>query len=169
MAQDLSEFQLSPNVVKKIKDKALLKEELIAGKIVQEIIEFSEETMAKLYGAAYSLFESKRFFEAANAFLFLVSLNPYHPEYWLGLGMASQLSQDYESAVDAYELAAIYNIESPVPYFYLAKCLFAMHDRISALQALDLAIEAAEDFEEYAELKRQALVARAALLKEEGF
>src|SRR5262249_33164463 len=137
----LGEFKVSKKVREKLKNKKLLKKELAKGKSAQEIMGFSDETMAKFYGAAYKLFENRRYLDAANAFLFLVTLNPYNHDYWLGLGMATQLSHDYESAIDAYEMAAVCKVDSPVPYFYLAKCLFAMHDRESALQALDLAIE----------------------------
>lgn len=166
MQEDLGDFRLTPKAKAKLKNKKLLKRELAKGKTAQEIIGFTNESMAKFYGAAYRLFEHKRYKDAANAFLFLATLNPYNHDYWLGLGMASQLSQDYEAAIDAYELAALSDIVSPVPYFYLAKCLFAIHDRDSALQALDLAIEAADELMEYEELKREAEAAKALLIKE---
>lgn len=165
MQDELDEFHLSKRVKAKLKNKKLLEKELAEGKTAQEIMEFSDKSMAKFYNAAYILFEHKRYQDAANAFLFLATLNPHHHEYWLGLGMATQLSQDYESAIDAYELAALCDISSPVPYFYLAKCLFAIHDRESALQALNLAIETADDLEEYTELKHQAELAKEMLLK----
>jgi type III secretion system low calcium response chaperone LcrH/SycD len=122
--------------------------------------------MAKFYNAAYHLFEKKKYADAGNAFLFLVTLNPYNHDYWLGLGMTTQLSGDFETAIDAYEMAAICKYDSPVPYFYLAKCLFAMHDRESALQALNLAIEYAGDSAEYNELKQQANAAKTLLLRD---
>ena len=53
-----------------------------------------------------------------------------------------------------------------MPYFYLAKCFFAVHDRANADMALDLALEYAADYEEYAELKRQAKQAKALLSKD---
>lgn len=165
MKDDLGEFKISKRVREKLKNKKLLKKELAAGKNAQQILGFSNETMAKFYKAAYRLFENRRFSDAANAFLFLVTLNPYNHDYWLGLGMSTQMCGDYDSAVDAYEMAAINDIESPIPYFYLAKCLFAMHDRESALQALSLALEYANDLPEYAELKKQALAAQAILHK----
>lgn len=165
MEDELKDFRLSEKAKAKLKNKKLLEKEIQEGKTAQEIIGFSDEVMSKFYHAAYQLFEHKRFQDAANAFLFLATLNPYYHEYWLGLGMASQMSQEYEAAIDAYELAAICNIESPVPYFYLAKCLFAIHDRESALQALDLAIETANENVEYAKLKEQAETAKALLLK----
>lgn len=165
MARRKDEFKLSKRIKDKLKDQEKLKEELANGKTIQEIIEFSDETMAEFYKAAHHLFDNRRFLDAANAFLFLVTLNPHVHEYWLGLGMSAQMCKEYEAAVDAYEMAAICEIESPVPYFYLAKCLFAMHERESTLQALDLAIEYAENNDQFEELKREAIKAREILLK----
>lgn len=165
MSDDLGEFKITKKIKAKLKNKKLLKKELEKGKTAQEIMGFSDVMMAKFYGAAYQLFEGKRYVDAANAFLFLVTLNPYNHDYWLGLGMATQLNGNFESAIDAYEMAAICEVDNPVPYFYLAKCLFAMHDRDSALQALDLALDYAEEKIEYAELSRQAHAARDLLVK----
>lgn len=165
MGDELDEFRLSKKAKERLKDKEWLKKELAKGKTPQELLGFPEETMAKFYRAAYKLFEHKRYTDAANAFLFLVTLNSHNHDYWLGLGMSTQMTGDYEAAIDAYEMAAATDISSPVPYFYLAKCLFAMHDRTSALQALDLALECAGDNDEYAELKNQALAAKTLLRK----
>lgn len=165
MEDELKDFRLSARAKAKLKDKKLLQKELEKGKTAQQILGFSDVTMSKFYEAAYKLFEHKRYEDAACAFLFLATLNPFNHDYWLGLGMASQLTHNYEAAIDAYELAAMIDTESPVPYFYLAKCLFAIHDRESALQALDLAIEAADERAEYAELKEQALEAKRLLLR----
>lgn len=165
MHDGLNEFTLSKKVKQKLKDKELLKKEIAAGKSAQEILEFSNETMAKFYQAAYFLFEKKRYTEAADAFLFLATLNPHNHDYWLGLGMATQLNGNWEAAIDAYEMAAINRLDSPVPYFYLAKCLFAVHDRKSALEAIQLAIDYADDIPEYANLKEQALAAKDLLMK----
>lgn len=166
MEDDIGEFAISKQMRKKLKNKKMLKKALAAGQTPQDILGFSEETMQKFYAAACKLFESKRYSDAANAFLFLVSLNSYHYDYWLGLGAATQRCEDYESAIDAYEMAAICHLESPEPYFHLAKCLFAMHDRDSALQAIDLAIEYSDGRVEYDEVHRQALAAKALLLKD---
>lgn len=167
MNDELSEFKLSKKAKIKLKNKKQLKKELAQGKSAQEIMGFSEEVMNKFYLAAYRLFESKKYVDAGNAFLFLVTLNPYRHDYWLGLGMATQMCHDFEAAIDAYEMASICDIVNPVPYLYLAKCLFAIHDRTSALQALDLAIESADDLVEYEALKREAMAAKKILLSNE--
>lgn len=161
---DIEEFNLTNKIKKKLKNKKVIKKELEEGKSAQEIMEISDDSMAKFYRAANLLLEHKRYEDASNAFLFLVSLNPFQYNYWVGLGMAAQFLHEYEAAIDAYELAAIYDIANPVPYFYLAKCLFAIHDRESALQALDLAIEISDDIVQYEEIKRQAIQARKMLL-----
>ncbi|MGK5595042.1 MAG: SycD/LcrH family type III secretion system chaperone [Parachlamydiaceae bacterium] len=161
---DLNEFKLSRKAKARLKNKELLKRWLAKGKTAQEILDFSESAMLKFYQAAYHLLEHQRHEDAANAFLFLVTLNPYHHDYWIGLGMASQLCQDYEMAIDAYEMAAVCRIEDPTPYLYLAKCLFAIHDRSSALLALDLAIDYAGDNETFKDLKKQAQQAKKILL-----
>ncbi|MFQ5729370.1 MAG: SycD/LcrH family type III secretion system chaperone [Waddliaceae bacterium] len=161
---DLGEFKVPKRIQKKLKNKEWLKKELAKGKSAQEILEFSDEAMAEFYGAAHHLLEKKQYLEAADAFLFLVTLNPRNHDYWLGLGMATQMCGNFDGAIDAYEMAAMNELESPVPYFYLAKCFFAIHDRENALKALDLAVEYAADNAEYAELKKQAVQAKKLLL-----
>ena len=89
MAKDKEEeFKLSKKVKNKLKNKELLRKEMADGKSVQEIIEFSDSEMSKLCQSAFILFENKRYIDAANAFLFLVTLNPHVHDYWLGLGMS---------------------------------------------------------------------------------
>ena len=166
MPIDITQFHLSKNAKAKLKDKKIMHQELSKGIIPQKILQFSDETMAQFYRAAYALFEEHRYTDAAKAFLFLATLNPDNHEYWLGLGMATQMNHEYESAIDAYELAALCNIASPVPYFYLAKCLFAIHDRESSLEALNLAIEMAGESDDYFDLKIQAMQARNILLND---
>jgi type III secretion system low calcium response chaperone LcrH/SycD len=157
---NLEEFKLSKRAQKKLKNRALLKKELSEGKSAQEILGFSDETMGKFYQAAYHLFDHEYYQQAADAFLFLVTLNPKNHDFWLGFGMSLQMCGQFEEAIDAYELAAYYKLESPVPYFYLAKCMFAVHDRENALKALDLAVEYSDNQIEFLELKKQAIKAR---------
>lgn len=168
MADDFSfeEFDLSNKVKKKLKNKSWLKKELASGKTAQEILGYTDEILAKFYEAALHLFEREMYVDASNAFLFLVTLNPRNHEFWLGLGMSTQMCGQFDNAIDAYEMAAICEVNSPVPYFYMAKCLFAVHDHDNAIRALDLALEFSEDQSEFTDLRQQALKARELLLSE---
>lgn len=162
---NLENFKISKTVKKKLRDKRWLKKELAKGKTAQEIMGLSNEAMAKFYESAYHLFEKERYVDAASAFVFLVTLNPKNHEYWMGLGMATQMCGQYEEAIDAYEMSAYYHLDSPVPYFYLAKCFFVVNERESALIALDLAVEYAADQVEFVDLKKQAIIARKLLTR----
>ncbi len=155
---------LSKEVVNKLsnKEKVLAALKKHQG---QELFEYSDEEMEAFYKKAHHILEEGKVKEAIDSFVFLVTLNAVHSEYWMGLGTALQMSHEYEAAIDAYEIAAIYNIEHPLPYLYLAKCLFAIHDRKSALQSLELAIAYAGDVEEYASIRIEAEQAMKSLQK----
>jgi type III secretion system low calcium response chaperone LcrH/SycD len=155
----MEKFIFSTKAKNKLRNKNFLKKELAKGKSPQEVMEISDDEMTNLYNAAFHLYESHEYTDAANAFVFLISLNAHKYHYWLGLGMATQMSGNFEAAIDSYEMAAIYEVESPTPYFYLAKCLFAMHERQSAMQALEIALQYADDIPEYQQLKAQTLEA----------
>lgn len=163
----MKEFEIPREIKEKLKDKNNVLQQLEMGTSVQEMLGFSEDAMEKFYTVASSFIENKHYADGANAFLFLVVLNPNHYDYWLGLGLATQHCGEYEGAINAYEMAAICNIENPLPYFYLAKCLFAMHDRMSALQAIDMAIEYAGEQQDNEALYEKALAAKELLLKEQ--
>lgn len=165
MEDELGDFKLSPKIRAKLKNKDLIRKELQDGKSAQEILGFSNAAMKKFYDAASKLLEHNRYSDAADAFLFLVTLNPHGHDYWMGLGIATQLNKNYEAAIDAYEMAAYCEVHNPTPYFYLAKCLFAIHDRNAALEAFNLAIEYAEEDDRFEELKKQAIAAKKLLVK----
>lgn len=156
---------LSEEQVEKLQDSSAVLKDLLAGKTGAEILGFSEPLMERLYRAGYQLLQNHQVEESVDAFIFLATLSPLHSEYWMDLGVALQMSHDYEGAIDAFEIAAIYNVEHPLPYLYLARCLFAIHDRKSALQSLELALAYADEKEEYADIKEQAIQAKTTLLK----
>jgi type III secretion system low calcium response chaperone LcrH/SycD len=162
-------FKIALSVQKKLKNSFLIETELRNGVMAQHILEFSNELMAKGYQVACQFLEKKMHKEAQAAFFFLSVINSSTHEYWLGLGMATQLCHEYEKAIDAYEIAALCDLYSPTPYFYLAKCLFAIHDQEASLEALNLAIEIADEREEYTELIEQAKKAKKLLLLEKGY
>lgn len=162
----INEYSFSSAVKRHLRDGFARKRMCEAGHTGQEVVGYSDAAMERLYLAAQRLLANKHCADAADAFLFLVGLNPRKSSYWLGLGMASQMNRDFETAVDAYELAAIGEIDCPVPYLYLGKCFFALHEREAALDAFSLAVEYAADHPDYRELKTAALRARDLLLRE---
>ena len=152
----MGQFSINPQVLQKMRDKTFLKEAFASKEKLKGLLGFSSETMALMYQSAHHFFTEHQYEEAAEAFLFLATLDPDNFDYWLGLGMSVQMRGDYEAGIDAYEMAAFIEVENPISYFYLSKCFFAMHDRENAKQALEMAIDYAGDSSQYADLKHQA-------------
>lgn len=164
-----NEGALSKELVVKLSNREKVLKHLKGSQGGQSFFGYSDELMEVFYKKAHHYLEEGKVNQAIDSFVFLVTLNAFHSEYWMGLGTALQMAHEYEAAIDAYEIAAIYNIEHPLPYLYLAKCLFAIHDRKSALQSLELAIAYAGDIEAYADIKIEAEHAIKSLQKLEGF
>lgn len=163
MKENLHPLELSDPIKKKLRNEEEFLEELFQTTSAYKVLGLSDNTLAECYRLGLLLLGDKKYEEALDVFLFLVLLDSTQYDFWIGLGMMQQLCHRYEMAIDAYEVAAICDLLSPVPYFYLAKCLFAIHDRESSLEALNLAIETAGDQEEYHELKLQAQEAKKTL------
>lgn len=163
----MDEKDNSKKLIERLSDRKALEKALKAGQGGQLLFGFSDEEMEAFYKKAHQLLEEGKANDAIDSFVFLTTLNPFHFEYWMGLGAALQMAHDYEPAIDAYEMAAIYNMEHPLPYLYLGKCLFAIHDRKSALQSFELAIAYASDFEEYENILKDAENARDHLVQME--
>lgn len=154
--EHLDEFQISKEALEKLKDPLHIKKQVDAGKTFQEILGYSIQTMDKFYEAAYSLFQKQQYEEAADAFVFLTTLNPKVHNYWLGLGMSEQLNEEYDAALMAYSMAIVTNAENPLPHYHSATCYRAVHDKESALLALELAIKHAGDHENHSAIKVHA-------------
>lgn len=167
MSKNSENYLISKEINKKLSDEKWIESEILSGKTAQEVVGFTEETMRNFYLQATLLFEKKSYKEASDVFTFLVAMNPHHYDYWLGLGASTQWLHDYETAIDAYEMAAFCDLSNPYPYFHLAKCLFSMHEREGALQAIDLTLEYSEGSHQYEELHRQALAAKKLILQEQ--
>lgn len=163
--EPLPEFQISKEALEKMKDPLHVKKQVEEGKTFQEILGYSIETMERFYEAAHSLFQKQQYEEAADAFVFLTTLNPKVHNYWLGLGMSEHMIEEYDSALMAYGMAIITNVENPLPHYHSASCYRALQDKNSALIALELAIRQAGDHRHYATIKNHAQEAIAKLGK----
>jgi type III secretion system low calcium response chaperone LcrH/SycD len=160
MSKRSSSKNISTKIQRKLKNLNKIREELSSGKTGQEVLEMSDLEMLELYVGAKALFDHQKYLDSANAFLFLVTLNPQNHQYWMGLGTGLQMCGEVDGALQAYEMASLLQINDPTPYFYLAKCLLEMKDREATLQALDIAIESCSDHLEFQELKQQAIEAK---------
>lgn len=153
---DSSDFKIPEEALEKMRDPAHIKKQVDEGKTFQEILGYTSDAMDKFYEAAHQLFQKQQYEEAADAFVFLTTLNPKVHSYWLGLGMSEQLIGEHDAALMAYGMAILTNMENPLPHYHSASCYQALLDKNSAIISLELAIRQSHGKEEYALIKEKA-------------
>lgn len=162
---NMEEYNIPEEAIEKLKDPEILRRQMEEGKTFQEIIGYTDETMEKFYKVAYHLFQQQEYQKAADAFIFLTTLNPNIHSYWLGLGMSEQLCGGYQGALLAYAMAILTDVESPTAHYHSATCYRILHDNESALQSLEMAVRCAGDKTDFAHLKERAVSAKLELEK----
>lgn len=163
MDEEMDEYKIPEDALEKLRDPDILRRQMDEGKTFQEIIGYSTDTMDKFYSAAYNLFQQQEYQKAADAFVFLTTLNPNIHAYWLGLGMSEQLCGGYHGALLAYAMAILTDVENPAPHYHSASCYRILQDSVSALQSLEMALQCSNDKPEFSYLKEQAQAAKQTL------
>ncbi len=121
------------------------KEEIKKGILPYQSLKFSNETLLDAYRVASSHFERGDFTGASNIFLLLSFLNPLVASFWIGLGMAEELQENFEPAISAYLTAAEMNKKDLQPIFHSARCLNKMKQPEKAKELLELAMAELKD------------------------
>jgi type III secretion system low calcium response chaperone LcrH/SycD len=156
--EDLDEFQIPQEALERMNDPVVIKKYLDEKTPFQEILGFSDETMEKFYTVARRLFEKQEYEKAAEAFMFLTTLNPFAHHYWLGLGMAEQLCGEHHGALMAYGMAMMTDKNDPLPHYHSAACYKLIHDPNNAAISLELALKHSEGRKEFKTLREQAQI-----------
>jgi type III secretion system low calcium response chaperone LcrH/SycD len=156
---DMDEFQVPEGALERIQDPKLFKQQIDEGKTFQEILGYTDAVMEKFYQAAYGYFQQQKYEKASEAFTFLTTLNPTVFNYWLGLGMADQMCEEYHSALLAYAMASMVDVTNPIVHYHSASCHRSLLDDESALSSLDLCVLSAGEREEFEDIKTLALKA----------
>ncbi len=132
-------------------------EELITflhkGGTVQQIYGISDADLTAMFAAAGRYLTQKRYKEAADCFVFLTFLNPYHADFWMGLGQCYRLSKDYEKAIETYTMASVYDYDDPRPHFHCADCYLALEEGQKALDRIVLTLDRCRGKKEFASLQ----------------
>lgn len=161
--ENLEEYQIPKEAMEKLKDPDVIRKQVKEGKTFQEILGYKQEAMDKFYETAHGLYQMQDYQKAADAFLFLTTLNPYVHNYWLGLGMSEQLNESYQGALLAYAMAILTDVENPVTHYQSGNCYLAMNDDANAIQSYEMAIRCAEGRLGHENIKERAMKAKESL------
>ncbi|MCB1112444.1 MAG: SycD/LcrH family type III secretion system chaperone [Chlamydiales bacterium] len=124
---------------------------------VSAIAELSQESKDALYAVAYSHYQSGKYKEAVVFFQLLTGVDTLNASYWKGLAATFQMMKDFERAVEAYSIVAIFDEKEvdPMPHYHAAQCLHSLGQLERGMQALKSANAVAKKDKKYQELLPQ--------------
>ena len=135
---------------------------ILNGATVAEASGISQDTLESLYALAHGLYTSSNYHDAQVVFQALTLYNPNDYRFWLGLAGCRQAQGQYESAIEAYQMAGVASqLKNPEPFFHAAHCLVKLGRREDAESALQGVLEIGAADPRYESVRQRA----AALLK----
>lgn len=126
------------------------------GIVPKDLLGFSDQMVEGIYGQAYRLYNSGNYKDAIHVFQLLVMINSMEAKYCLGLAACYHMQKDYKTSADLYMMCNVLDPESPIPSYHASDCYLKMNDNLSALVALEIAVEKAGERPEYKTLKDRA-------------
>ena len=110
---------------------------LLSGVPMYQILNIKESVIQARYALAYQLYTSGQLEKAENLFRWLCSYSNIDVANWMGLGACRQAQKNYEGAMEAYQMAALYGaLEDPAPFFYCGICLLKLQKKDDAKVAM---------------------------------
>lgn len=136
------------------------------GLMPKDIIGLSDQMVEGIYGQAYRMYQTGRYTDASQLFRLLVMINSNEAKYLLGLAACFHMLKEYKAATETYAVCAIIDPNNPIPHYHCSDCFIQLNDKISAMIALELAVQRAGDKPEYKNLKDRATLTIESLKKE---
>jgi|GEM_PF-2712060 len=125
----------------------------LQGKETASMLDISDETLTLLYKGAKYHYEKKAYEDARDAFSIMLFLSSNNVHFWHGLAHSTFFLEDYEKASFFYAMAAYLDIGNPQCHYFCALCYEKEGDKDLALNAIDLALFACDQDEQYKELR----------------
>ena len=151
--KNLEDYRIKTDKLVKIGEENFLESFLSKPNGLQELFGLSDEVLNVYYNAALQMLEEKRWNDAADAFLFLSTLNPGVQSYWIGAGIAEQSQNNFGDALQYYVVAESIDPHDPVLHANAFQCNLALDDMETAKIFYFQALECCGEKEEHAAIK----------------
>jgi type III secretion system low calcium response chaperone LcrH/SycD len=126
------------------------------GVMPKDILGLSDAMVEGIYGQAYRLYNTGKYKDASQLFRLLIMLNSTEPKYSMGLAACFHMLKEYQNAVSTYAMCGVVDPENPIPHYHASDCYIHLKDPISALIALEMAVDRSKEKQEYQTLKDRA-------------
>ena len=138
--QVLKELKKGMSLIKTEVDLAEFGQNLLMEKSAKMQLGISNTCMEALYQGAATLFETKEYRRAEQAFFFICTIDPTQYAFWVGLGHASFQEQNYPQAIRAYSMASGIDHSNVWPHIWAANCFEKENETQYAKLALEEAL-----------------------------
>lgn len=150
----LTAFKLTEKKMERVDSDEALLTHLREGENFQQMLGITNRTMLEAYSVVEQMFEQRRYQDCVNSLIYLTTLNPMVPDFWIALGAAYQADLQYEGALMAYKLALMLNPESLDPYIRIGQCCIASRQPDEAIQIFTQMIDIANEFKEMQKMRK---------------
>ena len=146
----MTDQNITPEQIAKIVDA------LRRGVTVAQAAGIKKETLEGLYAVGRNLYVAGNYKDAKVVFQALSIYDYNDPRFWLGLAGCRQAREEYEGAIDAYQMAALAGeMKNPEPLLFAVQCLLKLNRREDAIAGLK-ALLVIGDKNAYAECRSKA-------------
>ncbi len=87
--------------------------------ILQELFGISDDSLVRIYELGIDLVKKNSFKEANSLFVFLTTMTPYVPSFWIAQGVCLQALERHEDAVEILKTAKLLKPADPHCFIYL--------------------------------------------------
>lgn len=102
MGEDVSKYVLNKQRMHVFQDSAKVFQSYAEGKMLQELLGYSDDQMCVCYNIACQFYDNKNFENAGNIYLFLTHLNPIIIPFWMGVGCVFEATHRINEAIAIY-------------------------------------------------------------------
>lgn len=128
----------------------------IQGKTPKDVCGLTDNQMEAFNSAATSLYEEQHYDKSASVYLLLSFLDGCQPAFWLGFGNSEYYNKNYETALRAYEMAALVNPSDFQCHLYASHCHHKLDQLDEALKSVDKALTIIVHQPAYKQWQKQA-------------
>jgi len=114
---------------------------LLKQKLYQDVLGISGERLTSLFQTAYGLLQEHRYDDAIKGFEFLTRLNPFIPDFWIGLGLSYEMFEKFDEALSSFFTAQTMDPSRPEPYEHAVGCCISLKNTVQAEVVVRLALE----------------------------
>lgn len=117
---------------------AALTDDILSGRTdLAAVVGMGEGEIEAIYAIGHGFYAGGSYQDAVDIFKFLCMHRHMDHRFWMGLGAASQLLKDYQTAITAYRTCAMLDLSDAQVPLRAAECFTAIGDAEQARLALE--------------------------------